>query len=76
MRRSMEVYNANPMKMLQMEDMITDALVYVRAKSVQSCEDEKTSYLEMPDGLRLIFREGEHAGWYLPGEGGGDDATN
>lgn len=33
-----------------------------------SCEDNKTLYLDFPDGLRLIIREGEYVGWYLPGE--------
>ena len=33
-------------------------------KSV-SCEDVNTKYLEFPDGLRLIFREGKYVGWYV-----------
>lgn len=34
-------------------------------KLVTSCEDEKTQYLEYPDGLRLIFHEGKYVGWYV-----------
>lgn len=30
-----------------------------------SCEDPNTEYITFPDGLRLIFREGEYAGWYV-----------
>ena len=33
-----------------------------------SCEDESVQYADFPDGLRLIFRDGEYVGWYLPGE--------
>lgn len=33
-----------------------------------SCEDESVQYADFPDGLRLIFRDGEYMGWYLPGE--------
>ena len=33
-----------------------------------SCEDPSVKYLEMPDGLRLILRDGQYVGWYLPGE--------
>lgn len=40
-----------------------------------SCEDASTKYMEFPDGLRLIFREGKYVGWYVSGEeGGGKDA--
>ena len=35
-------------------------------KFVQSPEDANTKYMELPDGLRLIFRNGEYAGWYIP----------
>ena len=35
-------------------------------KVIKSAEDENTCYWEFPDGLRLIFRDGEYAGWYLP----------
>ncbi len=35
-------------------------------KFVYSTEDANTKYMEMPDGLRLIFRDNEYAGWYLP----------
>ena len=31
-----------------------------------SCEDPNTIYIELPDGLRLIFREGEYVGHYIP----------
>ena len=31
-----------------------------------SAEDPNTEYLCFPD-IRLIFREGEYAGWYFPG---------
>lgn len=30
-----------------------------------SCEDPNTLYFEFPDGLRLIFRDGEYDGWYV-----------
>ena len=33
-----------------------------------SCEDDHTVYVTFPDGLRLIFRDGEYAGWYYCGE--------
>lgn len=32
----------------------------------QSCEDANTLYLDLPDGKRHIFRDGEYAGWYMP----------
>lgn len=32
-----------------------------------SCEDKNTEYITFPDGLRLIFHEGEYAGWYVCG---------
>lgn len=38
-------------------------------KVVPSQEDPTTVYYELPDGLRLIFREGKYVGWYLAGEG-------
>ena len=44
-----------------------------RGKVIQSCEDKNTEYLETPDGLRLIFRDREYAGWYLPGGADGSD---
>ena len=47
----------------------------LREHLTTSCEDEATQYLDFPDGLRLVFREGTYAGWYLPGEGGDDDAA-
>ena len=28
-----------------------------------SCEDASVNYVEFPDGLRLIFRDGNYAGW-------------
>lgn len=31
-----------------------------------SVEDERVIYLDLPDGLRLRFRDGEYDGWYLP----------
>lgn len=31
----------------------------------ESCEDENTLYFTFPDGLRLIFRNGFYAGWYV-----------
>ena len=34
-------------------------------KKTVSYEDVNTKYLEFPDGLRLIFREGEYVGWYV-----------
>ena len=30
-----------------------------------SCEDPRTVYLDFPD-VRLIFRDGEYVGWYVP----------
>lgn len=30
-----------------------------------SCEDPNTEYINFPDGLRLIIREGKYAGWYV-----------
>ena len=38
-------------------------------KVIQSAEDKNTQYWEFPDGLRLIFRDGKYAGWYLAGRG-------
>lgn len=35
-------------------------------KFVKSEEDANTKYMELPDGLRLIFRNGEYAGYYDP----------
>lgn len=35
-------------------------------KFVKPVEEPNTKYMEMPDGLRLIFRGNEYAGWYLP----------
>lgn len=32
---------------------------------IPSVEDPNTQYVELPDGLRLIFREGEYVGWYV-----------
>lgn len=43
---------------------------FEQGKVIQSCEDANTEYLETPDGLRLIFREHEYSGWYLPGGDG------
>ena len=40
----------------------------VKSKLLRSCEDEGTVYWDFPDGLRLVFREGEYVGWYLPRE--------
>lgn len=34
-------------------------------KKIVSYEDVNTKYLEFPDGLRLIFREGKYVGWYV-----------
>ena len=34
-------------------------------KKIVSCEDVNTKYLVFPDGLRLIFREGQYVGWYV-----------
>ena len=34
-------------------------------KKIVSCEDASTKYLDFPDGLRLIFREGQYVGWYV-----------
>ena len=32
---------------------------------IQSCEDPRTGYIELPDGLRLIFRDGKYDGHYV-----------
>lgn len=37
----------------------------VEAKKIVSCEGEKVFYMELPDGLRLIIREGKYVGWYV-----------
>ena len=50
------------------EVVITDAEISV------SCEDPETVYADLPDGLRLIYREGKYVGWYLPGEEKTDEA--
>lgn len=34
-------------------------------KKFASCEDPSTVYEEYPD-IRLIFRDGEYVGWYIP----------
>lgn len=31
-----------------------------------SAENKSVLYVDMPDGLRLRFRDGEYDGWYLP----------
>ena len=36
-----------------------------KMKVVTSCEDSNTVYVDFPD-VRLIFREGKYAGWYIP----------
>ena len=33
---------------------------------INSSEDPSVQYLETPDGLRLILRDGAYVGWYLP----------
>ena len=41
----------------------------VKGKDViYSPEDEHVLYVEMPDELRLRFRDGEYDGWYFAGE--------
>ena len=30
-----------------------------------SCEDASKVYITFPDGLRLIFQNGEYVGWYV-----------
>ena len=50
------------------EVVITDAEISV------SCEDPETVYADLPDGLRLIYREGKYVGWYRPGEEKADEA--
>jgi hypothetical protein len=37
----------------------------MEVKLISSCEDPNTAYLALPD-IRLIFREGEYVGWYIP----------
>lgn len=36
------------------------------AEASTGCEDPATQYADFPDGLRLIYREGEYVGWYRP----------
>lgn len=33
-------------------------------KLITSCENPNTIYVDFPD-IRLIFRNGEYAGWYI-----------
>lgn len=33
-------------------------------EELPNAEDEQGCYLELPDGLRLIFHEGKYVGWY------------
>lgn len=40
--------------------------IKARFGMVPDAEDPKTAYCEMPDNLRLIFREGKYVGWYTP----------
>ena len=37
----------------------------VTAKAIRSCEDPNTVYVEFPDGLRLIIRDGKYDGHYV-----------
>lgn len=30
--------------------------------------DERKTYITFPDGLRLVFEDGEYVGWYYCGE--------
>lgn len=39
----------------------------MRIEVTTSCEDKNTEYITIPDGLRLIFRDGVYAGWYVCG---------
>ena len=32
---------------------------------IRSAEDPNTVYIEAPDGLRVIFRNGIYDGWYV-----------
>ena len=32
---------------------------------IDSCEDPRTQYIEFPDGLRLIIRDGKYDGHYV-----------
>ena len=34
-------------------------------KMEKSCEDESTTYLTCPDGLRLVFADNKYIGWYV-----------
>lgn len=34
-------------------------------KVMISCEDTNTMYVDFPD-IRLVFRDGRYAGWYVP----------
>lgn len=53
---------------------IETGLIFERATAEKSCEDENTVYVTIPDGLRLIFRNGRYAGWYVCGEQEASDA--
>lgn len=48
--------------------LMEDAPTAVALEATTSCEDPNTEYITFPDGLRLIFREGEYAGWYVCGQ--------
>lgn len=56
------------MRLNEFAVIVTDAEISV------SCEDPETQYADLPDGLRLIYREGKYVGWYLPGEEKADEA--
>jgi hypothetical protein len=34
-------------------------------KITTSCEDKNKTYITFPDGLRLIFENGQYVGWYV-----------
>ncbi len=45
--------------------LIREAPTVCAAEVTTSCEDPNTEYITFPDGLRLIIRGGEYAGWYV-----------
>lgn len=52
---------------------IDKAPTVASVEATTSCEDPNTEYITFPDGLRLIIRGGEYAGWYVCG---GTDGKN
>ena len=45
----------------------------MKIEITKSCEDSSKTYVTFPDGLRIVFENGEYVGWYVCGE---EDAAN